>query len=317
MSAVRAVRYAAFGPLDQVLRIESVDAPMPRSGELLIRTQYAGINPLDWKLVEGQFRLLAKSRPPCGVGSELAGTVEAVAEGAGFAVGERVVAWLDPFAQPPGALAERVAVPAAQCVRVPEGVSLRDASVLPVAGLSALQLIDQVAAQRGQRVLVHGAAGGIGSFIVPLLRDRGVTVVATGSARSQEFLRTLYPHAQVDYSQPETTWGGPFDAVIDIASSLSAEALARLLPRGGPIAVTLPSFPAMFLDPLLNRLRARQRTTLRLTPTVPQLTQLLQLVAAGRVPVTVSRVFAFEDSVAALVLSRGGRARGKLAVSIG
>ena len=314
---MRALRYSAFGPLGEVLRIEDVPAPQPGDHDVVVRARFVGINPLDWKLVEGQFRLMAKSRPPCGVGAELSGEVLRVgAKVSELRVGDRVAAWVNPFAEPPRALAEQVCVPTSQCVRVPDGVDLGVAAVVPVAGLSALQLIDLIAVQPGQRVLVQGAAGGVGSFAVPMLRDRGATVVATGSARSQEFVRSLQPDAQVDHASAPSNWPGPFDAVIDCASKLDAGALAVLLPHGGRVAVTLPSFPGVIFDPLLNPFRRIRRTNLRLDPNTAQLAQVLAMVAEGRLRVRLTRTYPFDQAVAALAESRSGAARGKLAVAI-
>lgn len=314
---MRALRYAAFGPITDVLRYEDIDAPSTTDDGVVVGTRFVGINPLDWKLVEGQFRLLAKSRPPCGVGAELAGEVISVGSKVGsLRVGDRVAAWLNPFKEPPRALAEQVAVPAAQCVVIPREVPFDIAAVTPVAGLSALQLCSMVDVQSGQRVLVHGAAGGVGSFLVPMLRDRGATVVATGSARSQSFLRSLQPDAQVDYAAPPSSWLGPFDAVIDCASRLDTAALPALMPGGGHFAVTLPSFPGVIFDPLLNCFRSVRRHTLRLEPNAAQIAQVFALVAEGRVPVSLTQTYAFDEAIAALAESRSGSARGKLAVAI-
>jgi NADPH:quinone reductase-like Zn-dependent oxidoreductase len=314
---MRALRYAAFGAVTEVLRFE--DAPAPHAGdhEVVVRVRYVGVNPLDWKLVEGQFRHFAKSRPPCGVGAEFSGEVVRVgAKVDSLHVGETVAAWLNPFAEPPRAIAEEVVVPASQCVRVPTGVALDVAAVAPVAGLSALQLIEMIDVTADPRVLVHGAAGGVGTFVVAMLRDRGATVCATGSARSQEFLRTLQPDAQVDYATPATSWPGPFDAIIDCAATLDAAAVRVLLPHGGVIAVTLPSFPGVIFDPLLNPFRRIRRKTLRLEPKPAPLAQVLALIAERRINVHLTRTYAFEQAIDALAHSRSGQARGKLAVRV-
>jgi NADPH:quinone reductase-like Zn-dependent oxidoreductase len=314
---MRALRYAAYGPIAEVLRFEEQPTPQPGDHDIVVRTRYVGINPLDWKLVEGQYRRFAKSRPPCGVGAEFSGDVLRVgAKVDTFRAGDRVAAWLNPFSEPPRAMAEEVAVRASQCVRVPGSVALDIAAVVPVAGLSALQLIEMVSVQDGQRVLVHGAAGGVGSFVVGMLRDRGATVVASGSARSQDTLRALQPDGQVDYATAPSSWPGPFDAVIDCASTLDTAALPVLLPHGGHVAFTLPSFPGVVLDPLLNPFRRVRRRTLRLEPGAAQAAQVLALVDEGRLRVHLTRTYPFERAVDALRESRSGQARGKLAVAI-
>ena len=314
---MRALRYSAFGPAAQVLRSEELPEPQPGAHEVVVRARFAGINPLDWKLVEGQFKLLAKSRPPCGVGAEFAGEVLRVGtQVRAVRPGDRVVAWLNPFAEPPRALAEQVCVVEKQCVRIPDEVSFDVAAVTPVAGLSALQLCNQVHARAGQRVLVHGAAGGVGSLVVPMLRERGATVVATGSAASQAFLRTLGADAQVDYAAPATSWPGPFDAIIDCASKLDRAVVPTLMLAGGDVAVTLPSFPSVIFDPLLNPLRRIRWHTLRLEPNASELAQVLAQIAAGKLTVRLTRTYPFDAAVEALAESRGGHVRGKIAVAI-
>ncbi len=315
---MRALRYRAFGPIAEVLRIEQIDASQPAHNDVVVRARCAGINPLDWKLVEGQYRPLAKSRPPCGVASEFSGEVVRLGPGVTtLRASDRVVAWLNPFSEPPRALADEVCVAAAQCVRIPDALSFEHASVVTVAGLSALQMIERAAVRAGQRVLVHGAAGGVGSFAVPMLRDRGAFVVATGSATSQAFLRELAPDLQVDYATDPATWPGPFDAILDCASRLPTALLPRLLPHGGAYVATLPSFPGVIVDPLFNVFRQRRRHALRLEPAAAQLAQMLAMVAEGRVPVRISRVVSFDRVLDALAESRGGHAHGKLVVAIG
>jgi NADPH:quinone reductase-like Zn-dependent oxidoreductase len=314
---VRALRYSAFGPITEVLRIEEMPEPQPGVGEVVVRARFVGINPLDWKLVEGQFKLFAKGRPPCGVGAEFAGEVLRLgANVRDVRVGDRVVAWLNPFAEPPRAMAEQVCVPVTQCVQIPKGVGLDVAAVTPVAGLSALQLCAMVGARAGQRVLVHGAAGGVGSLLVPMLRARGAYVVATGSAGSQAFIRTLGVDAQVDYTTPTSSWQGPFDAIIDCASKLDPAAVPGLMPGGGDIAVTLPSFPRVIFDPLLNWLRRTRWHTLRLEPNAKELAEVLALIAVGKIAVRLTQTYPFDRAVDALAASRSGHTRGKIAVAI-
>ena len=216
---MRALRYAEFGPISDVLRFEDVDSPSVADNGVVVRTRFVGINPLDWKLVEGQFKWLAKSRPPCGVGAEFSGEVLRVGTKVEFRPRWRSCRRLGQSVQRTAPGTRRGSRVARRPVRGdPARGALDIAAVVPVAGLSALQLCAMIGVESGQRVLVHGAAGGVGSFVVSMLRDRGATVVATGSARSQAYLRTLQPDAQVDYATAATTWTGPFDAVIDCAS---------------------------------------------------------------------------------------------------
>jgi NADPH:quinone reductase-like Zn-dependent oxidoreductase len=284
-----------------------------------VRVDWASINPLDWKLVEGQFRLFAKSAPPCGIGAEFSGIVDAVGAGVTqVATGARVVGFLNPFKRAPGALQTLVVASADDVIVVPEAVSLDAACTLPVAGQSALQMCRSAGVRAGQRVLVHGAAGGAGSFAVQLVRVLGASASVTGSTASQAFIAGLNPEAQFDYTrQPPSGWGGPFDAVLDCASTLTASDRTLLLAPRGTYVASLPKFPNLLLDPLLNRFRRTRRHALQLAPTRADLLKLLDWVAEGRVQPRVTAHFDAADAGQALAQSKTGRARGKLVVRLG
>jgi NADPH:quinone reductase-like Zn-dependent oxidoreductase len=315
---MRALRYDSFGPVATVTRFVDAPQPAPTAGEVLVRVKCVSINPLDWKLVEGQFKLIAKSKPPAGIGGEFGGIVEAHGNGASAPpIGAKVVGLINPFARPPGALQELVAVAARDVLPVPDEIDLEAACTLPCAGLSALQMCRMAGVASGQRVLIHGAAGGVGSFAVQVARALGATAVATGSTASQPMLASLKPDAQVDYTlQAVGSWGGPFAAVLDCVSALAAADVAVLLADGGHYVNTLPKFPAVIFDPLLNAFRRIKRHTLKLNANAADLRTLIGWVRDGRLRPIVSERFDFAHAVQALELSRTGHARGKLVVRI-
>jgi NADPH:quinone reductase-like Zn-dependent oxidoreductase len=315
---MRALRYDAFGPVSDTARLVEVAQPRPSRGQLLVRVRFASINPLDWKLVEGEYRLFAKSRPPAGIGSDFSGVVEALGPGVSApAIGTPVVGFIDPMARPPGALQQFVAVDATDALPV-DAAALEAACTLPVAGMSALQMCRLAEVRSGQRVLVHGAAGGVGSFAVQVVRMLGGRPVATGSRLAQATLAALEPEARVDYtSQRIESWGGPFNAVLDCASTLGSGDIATLLPGGGRYVRTLPAIPSVAFDPLLNALRPIKRFTLRLKLNADDLRTLLTWLGRGRLKPLISERFTLASAVAALERSKSGHARGKLVVAIG
>jgi NADPH:quinone reductase-like Zn-dependent oxidoreductase len=315
---MRALRYDTFGPVASVARVAEVAQPRPARGQLLVRVRFVSINPLDWKLVEGEYRLLAKSKPPAGIGCEFSGVVEALGPGVGApAIGTPVVGFIDPMARPPGALQQFVVVDAKAAQPV-DAADLEASCTLPVAGVSALQMCRLAEVKSGQRVLVHGAAGGVGSFAVQVVRMLGGKPVATGSRLAQPVLAALGPEAQIDYTaQRLDAWGGPFNVVLDCASTLGGGDIAVLLAGGGRYVRTLPAIPSMAFDPLLNPLRPIKRFTLRLKPNTDDLRTLLAWLRRGRLKPLISERFAFANAVAALERSRSGHARGKLVVAVG
>jgi NADPH:quinone reductase-like Zn-dependent oxidoreductase len=315
---MRALRYSSFGPVSTVAQLTDVERPTPGPGQVRVRVHYASIDPLDWKLVEGQFRLFARSRPPAGIGTEFSGTIDAHGSGEPApAIGTPVLGFINPFKQPPGTLQEFVVLNAADVLPLPARVDLAAASTLPVAGLSALQMCRIARLMPGQRVLVHGAAGGVGSFAVQIVCALGAVPVATGSSASQSFLGRLQSDAVIDYEkQAVSSWPGPFDAVLDCATSLARGDAAALLADGGRYVSTLPRFPDAMLDPLANPLSRIKRHALRLEPTNDDLRVLLQWLVEGRIVPRITERFTLAEALAALARSKSGRARGKLVVCV-
>lgn len=314
---MRALRYESFGPVSTTAQFASIAQPRPGPGQVLVGVRFAAINPLDWKLVEGQYRFLAKSKPPCGIGTEFSGVVEALGRGVSApAIGTPVVGFIDPMSRPPGALQEHVAVAARDAMAI-DATILEDACTLPVAGMSALQMCRLADVRSGYRVLVHGAAGGVGSFAVQIVRAMGGRAVATGSRESLPVLAALQPEKTVCYTTQDVgTWGGPFNAVLDCASTLGGAEVAELLASGGRYVRTLPSFPSFVLDPLLNVARPIKRFTLRLNPNLDDMRTLLNWLRRGQIKPMITQRFAFDNAIDALDLSKSGRARGKLVVRV-
>lgn len=314
---MRALVQRAYGPVESSVGVEEVRLPTPSGDDVCVRVRHAGINPLDWKLVEGHFKWMSKARPPCGVGFDLAGEVHDAGRGAArFAQGTRVAGLIPAFQRPPGSIAQYALVPARLLVVVPDQVPLDQAAALPVAGLSALQMCRMAKVGPGTRVLVHGASGGVGHLAVQIARNLGGTVTATGSAAGHPLLQSLGADRVVDRADPPATWGGPFDAVLDCATTLAPSDLDSLLAPGGHHVATTPRFPRVVLDTMLNFVRRGQRQVLMLKPDGADLEALMRQIAAGSLRVVVEHVFPLGDAAQALARSRAGHVRGKLVVSI-
>src|SRR5438876_1729917 len=181
---MRALRYDRYGP-PEVLRVEELLEPSPGVGCAKIRVRAVGLNPVDWKIVAGHLRFLPLfRRPPRGVGLDYAGEIVGVGGGATQRyLGERVFGSLMPFGRD-GACADFVVVPYDRIASLLPEIDYVHAAALPIAGGTALQaLVDEAHVTGGQRVLVTGAAGGVGHFAVQIARHLGAHVVAICSAR--------------------------------------------------------------------------------------------------------------------------------------
>lgn len=313
---MKALVQHAYGPVESSVRLAEVAVPAP-GADVRVRVRYAGINPLDWKLVEGHYKLMSKGRPPCGVGFDLAGEVSEVGGGAArFTRGARVAGLIPAFKRPPGAIAQYAVVPPQYLVKLPDTVKLDEAAALPVAGLSALQMCRMAGIERGRRVLVHGAAGGVGHLAVQIARNLGAEVTASGSAASASFLRWLRPSLVVDRAAPPASWGGPFDAVLDCSATLTSMQLKALLADDGQYVATAPRFPQVMVDTVLNLVRRGKRRVLMLKLATTDLEHLVAQLAAGHLRVAVERTFPLSEAAQALAQSRAGQVRGKLVVAI-
>jgi NADPH:quinone reductase-like Zn-dependent oxidoreductase len=315
---VKALVQHGYGAPANVLRVEERPAPQPAAGDVRVRVRFAAVNPLDWKFVAGKYRWMSKARPPCGVGFDLAGEVAAAGAGATrFPRGARVAGLIPAFAHPPGAIAQFALVPEKMLVAVPDRVPLDQAAALPVAGLSALQMCRIANVQRGRRVLVHGAAGGVGHLAAQIARNTGALVTVTGSAASQGLMRELRPERALDYrAGPPSAWGGPFDAVLDCVGLLGPVDLRSLLADDGCYVSTTPHFPRVVTDTVMNFVRRAKRRVLMLKLNPADLEWLMQQLAVGALRVAIMRTFPLAEAAAALEQSRAGHVRGKLVVAI-
>jgi NADPH:quinone reductase-like Zn-dependent oxidoreductase len=321
---MQAIVYREFGSPD-VLRCEEMEKPAPRKGEVLVRVRAAGLNPLDWRLMEVKPLLLRallglhKTKRP---GVDVAGVVEAVGEGAGeFRAGDAV------FGLCRGALAEYACAPAATLARKPEGTSYEEAAAVPVAGLTALQgLRDKGRVQPGQRVLINGAAGGVGTFAVQIAKWMGAEVTGVCSGAGAELVRRLGADYAIDYAQQDFTRGGrKYDVIVDCVANHKPEELRCVLePRGICVLVGAPKDVGIFsmLGGLaLLALRApfsRQKMmTMMAKRRQADLATLADLMRSGQVKPVIDRCYGMADCAAAMRHLETMHAHGKVVVAIG
>jgi NADPH:quinone reductase-like Zn-dependent oxidoreductase len=289
---MKAIRFTRYGVPD-VLPLTDHPTPTAPDGGVLVRVRAAALNALDWYLFSGRphavrlaFGLTRPARAVPGV--DFAGTVAAVGPNAvGFRVGDAI------FGVGRGTLAEFVAVQAGKAAPIPTGVSFEQAAALPVAGSTALQgLRDFGRVAPGQRVLVIGAAGGVGSFAVQVARALGAEVTAVCSAVHAEQARALGAAHVVDYARADVTRQGlRYDLVFNVAGGQSWADFRRVLAPGGRVVMaggprTNPWFGPLgnFIALRLGSLGERKRfiaVVAKITPA--DLTTLAELVAAGTI----------------------------------
>lgn len=312
-----AYRYRDRGPA-ATAALEDVPVPEPGSGELLVRVRCASLNPVDWKIASGNFRLLVRGGTPRTMGSDYAGEVAAAGPGvSGWSEGEPVMGFIDPFARVHGTFAEFVPVPVAFVARRPAHIDDRTGAALPCVGVTAVALCNLAQVTRGTRVLVNGAAGGVGHIALQVAKARGASVTAVASAARHEWLASLGADDCLDYrAQPPERWPGGFDAVLDCVPNLPHGLHPQFLRHGGHYASTLPSAFTFTLDPVLNRAGRLRRHAVMLRPDAAAMDELTGLVRSGRLRCEIAGEFALAETGRAIEASRSGHVAGKLLIRI-
>ena len=325
---MKAIVYQGFGSPD-ILRCEEIDKPIPGDDEVLIRVRAASVNPLDWKLMKGGpfiVRLvLGVSKPKIRrPGVDVAGQVEAVGRNVTqFKPGD------DVFGTCRGAFAEYAtsrSVPGMKSVLVikPVKVTFEQAASAPVAALTALQgLRDKGRIQQGQRVLINGAAGGVGTFAVQIAKSFGANVTGVCSTSNVDMVRSIGADQVIDYTQQDLTKSGHrYDIVLDCVGNHSFSEWRRVLnPKGilvgvgAPADVPLPRLLVGLIGALLRSLFVSQKIAIFIARVNQQdLTTVRELMAAGKVTPVIDKRYRLSEAREAFRYMETGHARGKVII---
>jgi NADPH:quinone reductase-like Zn-dependent oxidoreductase len=322
---MRALRYHRYGSPD-VLQIDELPEPSPGADEAKVLVRAVALNPIDWKIRAGHVRYVPLFRsPPRGVGVDFAGEIASVGGGATRRrVGERVLGSLSPFGRE-GSCTDYVVVPYDRLSPIPEGIDDFQAATLPIAGGTALQALDDDAQadelEEAGRVLITGAAGGVGHFAVQIAKYFGLHVVAVCSARNADFARLLGADEVIDYAKEDFTLREDrFDVVFDAACASSFEQSRRVLTTSGCYINTsgdAASLVGTIGAAVFARLTSRQRAipfALRNAPGVWN--RLLDFVKRGVLRPHIERTIPIEDVAAAFRAMETGHGRGKIVVRL-
>lgn len=317
---MRAVQFDRYGP-PEVLRVVDVPEPVPGAGQVRVRIEAASLNPLDWKIRDGHLRLVPIAKPPPRItGTDFAGVIVAVGGGPGPRhVGERVLGSLSPFGRE-GSCAQMCVAVAHGIAALPDGVDFATAACLPIAGGTAVQaLADDARLVAGQRVLIVGAAGGVGHLAVQYAKHLGAHVTGVCGPDNVAFVASLGADRVIDYRAHDlATLGETFDLVFDAANALDWRAAQRVLARGGLYLGTAGTTQAAFvtgvgslLAPLFGGTRARN---VMLKGGTPAWQRLADLAARGVLKPHIERRIGLADVAQAQAAMASGHGRGKVVV---
>jgi NADPH:quinone reductase-like Zn-dependent oxidoreductase len=313
-----------------VLRISTVPTPNPEPGQIRVRIAAASINARDWHIMRGEPRLARLDRKVFGRkapkvqirGTDFAGTVDAVGAGVtGWRSGDLV------FGEADGTLAEYVVVAHDAVAAIPVGTGFEQAAALPLAAITALTLLRAGETQSGNRFLINGASGGVGTFAIQLAKNLGLHVTAVCSARNADQARSLGADVIIDYNREDfCATSERYAMVIDLVGNRSVRELRSLVERSGTLVISGGgvSGEGRFFGPLWLIIRAGLMSRLpgpriaipMAKPTQARLEELGALVETGTVKAVIDRTYRFDEAAEAIRYLETEHARAKVVVTV-
>lgn len=311
MATMKAVRIHEYGG-PEVLRYEEAPRPVAGAGEVLIRVHAAGVNPVDWKVRAGFAKDRLKYKMPFIPGWDLSGVVEAVGPGVlRLKVGDEV--YSRPDIARDGSYAEYIVVKETEVAHKPQSVDHVHAAAVPLAALTAWQaLFDGAKLAAGQTVLIHGAAGGVGSFAVGLAKIKGARVIGTASKKNHEYLRSLGADETIDYNTTKfEDVVHNVDVVLDTITGETAERSYPVIQKGGV-------YVSILMPPSQEKAAAHGVRAVHtfVQANAEQLGEIAKLVDSGKLKITIEKVFPLAEARAAQELSAQGHTRGKIVLRV-
>ncbi|WP_185999996.1 NADP-dependent oxidoreductase [Novosphingobium lindaniclasticum] len=321
---------------EQTLHLGDLPDPVPSADEVLVEIHANGLNQLDGKIRDGAFKPILPYKPPFVLGHDLAGVVLSVGTKVRrFKAGDAVYA--RPRDGKIGTFAERIAVNEADLAHKPANLSMEDAASLPLVALTVWQvLVEQAQLKAGQKILIHAGSGGVGTIAIQLAKHLGATVATTTSAANADLVRSLGADLVIDYrTQDFSALLSGYDVVLNSLDAKTLEASLKVLKPGGQlISISGPPDPAFARAQRLNgvlrlvlrlisagiRRKARRvgvdYSFLFMRADGRQLGEIAKLIEDGTIRPVVDRIFPFSALNEAMAYVDGGRAKGKVVVSL-
>jgi NADPH:quinone reductase-like Zn-dependent oxidoreductase len=304
---MKAIRIHEFGG-PEVLKYEDIHEPQPGPGEIRIKIIASGVNPIDWKIRRG---LIGGVTLPMIVGLDVAGIVDAVGQGGVFFKPEEEVFAKVSIGE--GGYAEYTVVHSSQVALKPKSIGFVESAAIPTAGLAAWQSIFDIAGlEKGQSVLIHGAAGGVGTFAVQFAKWKGAYVIGTASEKNAEFLKSIGADEVIDYkNQRFEDLVSNVDVVLDTVGGDTFERSWSVLKPGGFLVSTVASIPEG--APEKYGVRAK---TLMTQSDGKELAQIAAIIDEQKIKPVVTNVFPLTDARKAHEMSESLHARGKIVLRV-
>ena len=321
---MKAIIYTKYGSPD-VLELKEVEKPIPKDNEVIIKVHAASVNNWDWDRLTGKpylYRLLSGiSKPKLQIlGADVAGTVESIGKSVKhLKVGDEVFGDLSEGKW--GAFAEYACARENELIHKPKTMTFEQAAAIPQAGVMAMQgIMDQKQLQAGQKVLMNGAGGAVGSFVIQLAKWLDLHVTAVDSGAKFEFMRSLGADEMIDYTQEDFTKNGQqYDLIIDVVANRSVFDYKRCLRENGRYLLIGGKIPTALqvglLGPLISGKKGKKIGILGIK-TNSGLERLIELFEEGKVKPVIDKVFPLSETAEALRYLGDGRMKGKVVIAM-
>jgi len=308
---MKTVRIHKYGNPD-VLQIDEIPVPVIAADELLIKVHATSVNPIDWRVMEGNMKEMNLHKLPLTLGWDCAGTVEKIGTAVtNFKIGDEV--YCRPATERDGAYAEFIAVRANEVALKPRTITFEEAAAIPLAGITAWEaLINRAHIHKDQRVLVLSASDGVGSLAVQLAKTRGCYVIGTTSAANMDFVNSLGPDEVYNYENRDfSDHFSDIDVVLDTIGGIVQDRAFKVLRRGGMMVSTVNE-PKM---ELVHKYGVRAEYVF-VGPNATILNEIRMLVENGKMKPFIDKVFKLEEVKQAEIYSQSPTIRGKIVLKV-
>jgi NADPH:quinone reductase-like Zn-dependent oxidoreductase len=324
---MKALQITKYGELKNGLSFNETAKPIINASDVLIETKAAGLNPIDYKLVNGHLKEIVALNLPNTIGFDLSGVVvEKGAEVTKFEIGDAVYARVPQNQM--GTVATYVAVASKVISKKPDNLSFEEAASLPLVGLTAIQALERMGLKENDRILIHAGSGGVGSFAIQYAKAKGAYVFSTTSTKNVDWVKALGADCVIDYKKEDykaivseidivfDTLGGDYtlDALhlIKVGGKVTSIAGALDEETAGMMGIEGYKLPED-LDKMINKKSANYKFTW-MQPNGPQLDAISTMVKSGEIKPVIDATYSFEDGIEAYSYLATGSAKGKVII---
>lgn len=307
---MRSVQIESYGDLEQ-LQVKNIEVPEPAEGEVLVKIHAAGVNPVDWKIREGYLAEIIPHKLPLTLGWDFAGEIVALGKNVDqWRVGDAV--YSHPSLSKNGTYAEYITVSADEIAAKPKTLNWQKSAAVPLVTLAAWQAMNDIGKiKKGDRVLIHGGAGGVGIAAIQLAKHAGATVYTTASSRNIDFLKNLGADEVIDYTQEDFSKLSDLDIVFDTMGGETLEKSWATLKKDGCL-VSAAEIP----NEELATMHSVNASFCFVQPNSGQLSKISKLIDSGDIKIEIDSIYQLDDVAKAHEKSESGHTRGKIVLQI-